>query len=195
MGLSPYFIFAPWIGVVHNSYAARAVGVPRLADTINTIEQYEYRMSKETKNNESRKYARRRTSEYLVVTDRESGTRLGRVTNLSPKGLMMLSGDALTAECTYGLSIALPDGIFDKSNIELSAVCRWSRYEKQSDFWGNGLEIAAISDDDRKLLQQVVVKLMTNNGECGEIVDPEQKQKDEKIEWLRHRPYRRKEGV
>ncbi len=107
----------------------------------------------------------------------------------------MLSGDALTAEHTYGLSIALPDGIFDKPSIELTAVCRWSRYEKQSDFWGNGLEIAAISDDDRKLLQQVVVKLMTNNGECGELIDPAQKLKDEKIEWLRHRPYRRKEGV
>ncbi len=152
-------------------------------------------MSKETKNNESRKYARRRTSDYLVVTDRGSGTRLGRVTNLSPKGLMMLSGESLIAERTYEMSIALPDGIFERSSIELTAICRWSRYEKQSDFWGNGLEISAISDADRKLLQQVVVRLMTNNGECGELIDPKQKQKDEKIEWLRHRPYRRKEGV
>ncbi len=195
MGLSPYFIFAQWTKAVHNSCAARTVGVPRLADTTNTVEPRENRMSKETKNNESRKYARRRTSDYLVVTDRESGTRLGRVTNLSPKGLMMLSGDALTAERPYSLSIALPNGIFDRSSLELSAVCRWSRYEKQSDFWGNGLEIEAISDADRKLLQQVVVTLMTNNGECRELPDPGQRQKDQKIEWLRHRPYRRKEGV
>lgn len=195
MGLSPYFTFALWINTVHKSYSALAVVVPCLADTISTTELHEYRMSKETKNNESRKYARRRTSDYLVVTDRGSGTRLGRVTNLSPKGLMMLSGESLIAERTYEMSIALPDGIFERSSIELTAICRWSRYEKQSDFWGNGLEISAISDADRKLLQQVVVRLMTNNGECGELIDPKQKQKDEKIEWLRHRPYRRKEGV
>lgn len=195
MGFSPYFIFALWITVVHDSYAARTVALPCWADTISTTEHHEYRMSKETKNNESRSYARRRTSDYLVVTDRETGARLGRVTNLSPKGLMMLSGDALTAERTYELSIALPEGIFEKSRLDLTVVCRWSRYEKQSDFWGNGLEVAAISDNDRKLLQQVVVKLMTNNGECGEPIDPEQRQKGEKIEWLRHRPYRRREGV
>jgi hypothetical protein len=137
-----------------------------------------------------RKYIRRRTSEYLSVTDRASGKMLGRILNLSPKGVLVLSAESLTVNITYALDIKLPAGVFDREHLEIAAKCRWSRFDKGSETWETGFEIEDISEDGRKLLQQVVLRLMANNGECRESDETTRHATNERVEVVQVRRYR-----
>lgn len=139
---------------------------------------------------ESRKYVRRRSNDYLQVTSRDSGQMLGRVLNMSPKGIMVMSPDSLEVGRSYQLCIGLPKGMFDSGHLEMAASCRWSRLERRSELWENGLEIEEISDDSRKLLQQVVLRLMSNDGgglESSEAKSGEGRLKIEHVRPLRYR--------
>ena len=139
---------------------------------------------------DGRKYTRRRASDYLVVTDTASGQVLGRVINMSPKGVMIMSAEAMPVGQSFQLDITLPSRTFDADRLTLAAECRWSSFEKQADLWENGLEVREISDENRKLLQQVVLRLMTHNGECGEAAGHTWGQHREKLELVRVRRYR-----
>ena len=141
--------------------------------------------------NDGRKYTRRRASDYLLVTDADSGLSLGRIINMSPKGVMIMSAEALSVSKPYRLNIKLPVRAFTADNLELAAECRWSNFEKRSDLWESGLEINEISADNRRLLQQVVLRLMTHNGEWGESDKQAWGQNKEKLELVRVRRYRR----
>lgn len=140
--------------------------------------------------NDGRKYTRRRASDYLLVTDTDSGDSLGRILNMSPKGIMVMSADALSVGKPYRLSIKLPARTFTSDALELAADCRWSNFEKRSDLWENGLEISEITAENRRLLQQVVLRLMTNNGEWGEPDKQAWGKNKEKLELVRVRRYR-----
>ncbi len=125
------------------------------------------------------------------MTDTESGQVLGRVINVSPKGLMVMSTESLATGRPRDLSIKLPTRAFGSDLLKLTAECRWSSFEKRSDLWENGFEIGEISNDDRRILQQVVVRLMNHNGEWGEANDGKWGQNREKLELVRVRHYRR----
>ena len=141
--------------------------------------------------NDGRKYTRRRASDYLLVTDDDSGLTLGRIINMSPKGIMVMSSDALSVGKPYQLTIKLPARTFATPQLQMAAECRWSNFEKRADIWENGLEIREISLDNRKLLQQVVLRLMAHNGEWGEPDRPAWGQNKEKLELVRLRRYRK----
>lgn len=140
---------------------------------------------------DGRKYTRRRASDYLMVTDNNSGLSLGRVINMSPTGIMVMSAEALSIGKPYQVSINLPERAFSSNSLQMAAECRWSNFEKRSDLWENGLEIRDITADNRKLLQQAVLRLMSHNGEWGEPDKPTWGQHKEKLELVRVKRYRR----
>ena len=140
---------------------------------------------------DGRKYTRRRASDYLLVTDDNSGRSLGRVINMSPTGIMVMSAEALSIGQPYQVSINLPERTFSSNSLQMAAECRWSNFEKRSDLWENGLEISDITADNRKLLQQVVLRLMSHNGEWGEPDKPTWGPQKEKLELIRVKRYRR----
>ncbi|PWB70122.1 hypothetical protein C3F09_09525 [candidate division GN15 bacterium] len=140
---------------------------------------------------DGRKYTRRRASDYLLVTDSHSGQVLGRIINVSPKGLMVMSTQSLAIGRPFDVRIKLPSRAFGCEHLTLTAECRWSSFERRSDLWENGLEIGEISHDNRRILQQVVLRLMNHNGEWGEADDFRQNQSREKLEVVRVRRYRK----
>lgn len=148
-------------------------------------------VSREADKKENRRYARRRTSDYLLATDLDTGRTLGRAANVSPRGVMVMTADTIPVGKCYHLDIALPVPVLNKQHLELIVECRWSTYRKAADLWENGLEINEISHDDRHVLQQLVIQLMTNNGECRTTASDHWGRGHEKIEYVRLRRYRR----
>ncbi|MFZ1684288.1 MAG: PilZ domain-containing protein [Candidatus Zixiibacteriota bacterium] len=139
---------------------------------------------------DGRKYVRRQSNDYLLVTDKGTGSMLGRIVDMSPRGIMVMSLNSLTPELTYKLTVKLPPGAFDTDTIELEAKCRWSKLEKSSEMWKNGLEVNEISDAGRSVLQQIVLRLMEHNGHCGEVGNLKGPTSHEKLEYIRMRRYR-----
>jgi hypothetical protein len=139
---------------------------------------------------DGRKYIRRQSNDYLLVTDKGTGTMLGRIVDMSPKGIMLMSLNPLTPELSYKLTIKLPPGAFDTDIVELDARCRWSKLEKSSEMWKNGLEIDEISDAGRSVLQQIVLRLMEHNGQCGVAGNAKSSFGHEKVEYIRMKRYR-----
>jgi hypothetical protein len=139
---------------------------------------------------DGRKYVRRQSNDYLLVTDKGTGTMLGRIIDMSPKGIMVMSLNPLTTELSYKLTIKLPPGAFDTDFVELEARCLWSKLEKSSEMWKNGLEIDEISDDGRSVLQQIVLRLMEHNGHCGGVGNAKSSFGHEKVEYIRMKRYR-----
>lgn len=101
-----------------------------------------------------------------------------------------MSAGALAVGQSYRLSIMLPAKVSNCEYISVTAECRWSTFVKRSDLWENGLELGEISSDSRKLLQQVVLRLMEHNGEMGDVSDAKWGQGHERLELVRVRRYR-----
>jgi hypothetical protein len=138
-----------------------------------------------------RKYARRQASDYYLVIDRISGMMIGRIVNMSPNGMMIVGNAAVPIGQTFQLKLKLPSVVLGADHLFIEAECRWASHNRRHDWWEAGFVFKEIPTYDRKVLQQIVIQLM--NGQ-DEWVDPEAKAKspeDEKISYVRMRPYRR----
>ncbi len=76
----------------------------------------------------TRNAERRKVFYYLEVYDTETGGALGRLGDISSKGLMLLSSGVLPLEKTYRMAVRLPENEnFKKEYLEITAETRWQK--------------------------------------------------------------------
>ena len=107
---------------------------------------------------EKRQYRRRSLVYNLQVADRNTGEIVGRVANLSPQGLMLITTDRLVQDAQLDLSIALPEKIFNRDRIECSAQCMWSKRNAATDFYEVGLQLFEVTDRDIEAIVALITK-------------------------------------
>ncbi|HEX7510586.1 MAG TPA: PilZ domain-containing protein [Chitinivibrionales bacterium] len=107
---------------------------------------------------EKRKYRRRSLLYNLQVVDIRSGEAIGHVANLSPEGLMLVTGKRHEQGETVKLSIALPEKIFERDRIECEAQCMWCRVSENTDNFDVGLQLLEISQQDIEAIVALITK-------------------------------------
>jgi len=135
----------------------------------------------------NRRHTRRKTSDYYVVKDQKTKNVLGRVVNVSPTGIMVISDHSLEVSRVHNLTIMLPEKVGGRDRLECSAECRWSTYNETADWWENGFKVTEISPDASATLQIIIQQLMMNESEKINAKDVRSEPKYIKLEYVRNK--------
>ncbi len=86
---------------------------------------------------------------YLRVFDGLSSKVLGHVVNISSKGIMLLSDNAIPENEEYRLRMRLPSEVSEGGEIVFSATSRWCKLDRNPDFYVAGFQIHDLSADEK----------------------------------------------
>ena len=112
------------------------------------------------KNDEERKIPiRRHVVLYLRVLDAESGEDIGRLGDISEKGIMVLSEKSLETEKDMRVKLKLPvsEGFWGE-DVDLLIKLLWSRKDKNPKYFCQGGLILEIPEKSRHDIDKLVEK-------------------------------------
>lgn len=106
---------------------------------------------------ERRKAERKQTDNFFGVYHRETNEYLGRLFDMSTKGILILAVRAMNVNSTYEFRIDLPKPIAGKSCLIFNAECVWCRESTSSSKgWDAGFHINDINFEDIKTIQYLL---------------------------------------
>jgi c-di-GMP-binding flagellar brake protein YcgR len=113
---------------------------------------------------ERRKHVRKATSDYFLIYDRETDKLVGRVLNLSPTGVMMISESPVEVSKTIGCKMVMPRIISNRQHIDFDAECRWCSKNKRWKWYEIGCQISNISEEDQRIIHQLIGEWVIKEG-------------------------------
>jgi hypothetical protein len=97
---------------------------------------------------EMRSHSRTEVSEVIRVLDRQTGTDLGRLVNISEEGFMLLGSQPVSENSVLQLSLEFESGENKTSPILIGVENLWCHSSNdQTQYWA-GFYIIDISDED-----------------------------------------------
>ena len=101
-----------------------------------------------------RKAPRKKTNEFIEIHDKETDEFIGKLLDLSTKGMMILAMRSMITQTIYEIRIDLPKPIEGKHNLTFDAECVWC-HESASlkETYNAGFQITEIESEEIKTLQ------------------------------------------
>ncbi len=95
---------------------------------------------------------------YSRVFDRSTGKILGYLSDLSPKGAMIISDDPISENSKISLRFDLPDPpLFSTDHLNLEARVAWCKPDIDPSFYNIGFEFFEISETDKSIIEEMIV--------------------------------------
>lgn len=95
---------------------------------------------------------------YSRVFDRSTGKILGYLSDLSPKGAMIISDDPLSENSKISLRFDLPDPpLFSTDHLNLEARVAWCKPDIDPSFYNIGFEFFETSETDKSIIEEMIV--------------------------------------
>lgn len=101
-------------------------------------------------------HTRKRTSDYYLVYEQNSNELLGRMTNLSLGGFMLIGTDSIPDGRTITCRIEFPSSVDGVEEITIHANSVWSRENKRADWWETGFKLLEISPLIRSVIGRLI---------------------------------------
>jgi hypothetical protein len=105
---------------------------------------------------ERRKLKRQHIMFYSRVFDRQTGAFLGYLGNLTPDGVMIISETELDVQQEFQLRIDLPEDIYDKSILNLTARSAWCKRDIDPNFFNIGFSTHNVSTQDVGIIKKII---------------------------------------
>ena len=102
------------------------------------------------------KHARKRTSDYYIVYEKNSNVLLGRLTNLSLGGFMLIGTDSIPDGRTIACRIDFPGNVNGVEEITVEATSVWSRENNRADWWETGFKLHDVSPLIRSVIEHLI---------------------------------------
>jgi len=103
-----------------------------------------------------RKIKRRYLLYYVRVYDGESREQIGNLVDITTKGAMILSANAIPVSKSFRLRIELSQDVAEKPHMDLTVRAKWCHPDIDPSLYNIGLEIESISREDVKIIQRIV---------------------------------------
>lgn len=107
---------------------------------------------------EKRKSPRKVADEVLQVSDKITGSYIGRVVNISAEGLMLLSHEPIVMGSVYQLEMDIPEGGGDVKRVGFGAEAVWTTEATQPDSYWTGFRIIDISGEDVLSIDDLIME-------------------------------------
>lgn len=115
---------------------------------------------------ERRKDPRKQTDHFFGVYDRETGEFIGKLIDLSTKGMMIQAVLNMDADSIYEFRIDLPKPVAGKRFLAFDAECVWCRESKSSK--GNydiGFQISEMKFEEIETIQYLLNNALFHDSE------------------------------
>jgi len=119
--------------------------------------------SKTVEDINQRKVARRHLIYYLRVYDAKTGELLGNLVDISTRGIMLVSDNALPLDKEVLLRMVLPDTVEGSREVEFMAVSRWCKNDINPDFFDTGFELMDPSSNFLEVVDKLVEDCLFKN--------------------------------
>ena len=106
--------------------------------------------------NEQRSNQRHHLGVDIDLINRENGEALGRLCDVSPQGLMIISDDCPQIGAEFEVVIQVPEE--GTENLELTVTCRWARLGEVEDSFEAGFLVEEITSDQLLALSTLAQK-------------------------------------
>jgi hypothetical protein len=103
-----------------------------------------------------RKFRRRYLAFYSRVFDVNSHQLLGRLVDITPKGLMLLSEVPLPTDTAFRLKIELSEAFTDKTAVVFGARSIWGQPDVDPHFYNTGFQLTEIDPADVTIIESIV---------------------------------------
>ena len=115
-------------------------------------------MSEINSANHGRREDRRHLIYYLKVENRYTNELIGRVVDITGKGLLLISREKITNQLEIPVRIELGDELFQEINghLELNIRCRWSKEDINPDYFVNGFEFINQTPEQENIINNLI---------------------------------------
>ena len=115
-----------------------------------------------------RKISRKKTSNYLVVYNMETGNLIGRVLNLTPDGTKLLSESIVKTGVTFNCRMTLPDVIEGSTEIYFNAKSIWCEENRVAEWFETGYEFTNLQHHTQRVLAVVMRDWMSQDEQVSD---------------------------
>ena len=106
-----------------------------------------------------RRSAREAPSAVVSVVDALTGERIGQIGNLSAEGMMLIAQNHIEEGALFQIEFTLSDQGGQQHSFNVGALCLWCTAAQSRDTYWAGFEIMDISEQDAKILRELVAQL------------------------------------
>lgn len=110
----------------------------------------------------------------LRAFEADSGTFLGHIANLTPKGIMLFGDMKLTVGERLHIRVNLPKNVMGDGNLRLEVLVRWSRPASGGSALSSGLEAVDLSPATAVAIARLIEQFPHESGESVPFDDLEQ---------------------
>jgi hypothetical protein len=108
---------------------------------------------------EKRKSVRKYLYNYSQVLDNKNNRIAGRLVNITPEGMMIMSDEPIEQNEKFEFKINLPLGmmaIATDNSIEFKGNCRWCRESYNPDYYDVGFEFTDIPEASKNTIDYLM---------------------------------------
>ncbi|HMV44397.1 MAG TPA: PilZ domain-containing protein [Leptospiraceae bacterium] len=107
---------------------------------------------------QGRREDRRHLIYYLKVENKETNELIGRIVDITSKGILLISRDKISPNTEYSVRIELGDELFDylHGHLEMHIRCRWSKEDINPDYFVNGFEFINQSTEQEFIIRNLI---------------------------------------
>jgi c-di-GMP-binding flagellar brake protein YcgR len=99
---------------------------------------------------------RKKTGVFFGVYNRDNAKYVGRLVDISNKGMMIIGKSAIKVNEICKLRMDLPEPIKDESQIVFDARCKWCEESQKTNLFSVGFEFDKIEPNNSKLIEALV---------------------------------------
>ncbi len=102
---------------------------------------------------------KRHHGHYFEALDRETGKALGRLVDISPHGIRLLSDDPIRTKAFYNLRVNLPIAVSRAEQLDIEAYSLWCEEcpdPELPEHYNTGLELLNVSDESLEAITTLI---------------------------------------
>ncbi len=105
---------------------------------------------------EQRSEQRQQLNRSLPVYDGISSRVVGRVADLTLKGMMLVCAEPVWIQEEYRLRITFPEPLDNQAELSIQAVCRWCREDVEPETFVAGFQFQKLLEGERRALSRLI---------------------------------------
>ncbi len=105
---------------------------------------------------DKRKHKRMNSLFYLRVFNRDTDRLAGRMVNITPEGIMLVSEKPIEPNENFSFRMVLPEGYEGKRTITFDANSRWCIKDINPDLYDTGFKLSGVSSEDVKVIERLI---------------------------------------
>ena len=105
---------------------------------------------------ERRNLERRHLIYYLRIFDRDTDRAIGRLCDITPEGIMMISENTIETDKLFNLRLVLPEQFWGIEEYAFEAESVWCKPDDIPQFYNTGFKLLDNSEKNKSIFERLI---------------------------------------